>query len=133
MSHIVYMWQSWHTHVAHLCMAQRHPLCHASYDCVGYVTEDIHVAVMSHMIYMRYGVATISRLLQILGLFCKRALYKRRYSAKETYNFKEPINRSHPICHMHAIQVQPVPWKMRLTMFIGTQNEILIGIMKLLF
>jgi len=26
------------------------------------------------------------------GLFCKRALLKRRYSAKETYNFKEPTN-----------------------------------------
>ena len=30
-------------------------------------------------------------------------------------------------------QVQPVPCKMRLDMVIGTQNEILIGIMKLLF
>ena len=30
----------------------------------------------------RYGVATISRLLKIIGLFCKRALIKRRYSAK---------------------------------------------------
>ena len=47
-------------------------------------------------IYM-YGVATISRLLQILDLFCKRALLKRLYSAKETYNFKEPTNCSHPI------------------------------------
>jgi len=45
----------------------------------------------------RYGVATISRLLKITGLFCKRALSKRRYSAKETYRFKEPTNRSHPI------------------------------------
>jgi len=45
----------------------------------------------------RYGVATTSRLLKIIGLFCKRALWKRRYSAKETYNFKEPTNRSHPI------------------------------------
>jgi len=44
----------------------------------------------------RYGVATISRLLEIIGLFCKRALKKRLYSAKETYNFKEPTNRSHP-------------------------------------
>jgi len=44
-----------------------------------------------------YGVATISRLLRIIGLFCKRALEKRRYSAKETHNFKEPTNRSHPI------------------------------------
>jgi len=36
-----------------------------------------------------YGVATISRLLKIIGLFCTRALEKRLYSAKETYNFKE--------------------------------------------
>jgi len=31
-----------------------------------------------------YGVATIHRLLKIIGLFCKRALEKRRYSAKKT-------------------------------------------------
>ena len=45
-----------------------------------------------------YVVASIGRLLNIIGLFCKRALWKRRYSAKETYNFKEPTNHSHPIC-----------------------------------
>jgi len=28
--------------------------------------------------------ASISRLLKIIGLFCKRTLYKRRYSAKAT-------------------------------------------------
>jgi len=44
-----------------------------------------------------YGVAMIRRLLGIKGFFCKRALYKRRYSAKETYNFKEHTNRGHPI------------------------------------
>ena len=41
-----------------------------------------------------YWVATISRLLQIIGLFCERALWKRRYSAKETYNCKDLTNRS---------------------------------------
>jgi len=45
-----------------------------------------------------YVVATISRLLKTIGLFWKRALQKRLYSAKETCNFKEPTNRSHPIC-----------------------------------
>jgi len=35
-----------------------------------------------------YGVATISRLLKIIDLFCKRALEKRRYSAEETYNLR---------------------------------------------
>jgi len=33
--------------------------------------------------------------MKIIGLFCKRALQKRPYSAKETYNFKQPTNRSH--------------------------------------
>ena len=47
--------------------------------------------------HARYGVASTSRLLKIIGLFCKRALLKRLCSTKETYNFKEPTNRSHPI------------------------------------
>ena len=46
-----------------------------------------------------YGVATIRRLLQRIGPFCKSALLKRQYSAKETYNFKEPTNLSHPPIH----------------------------------
>jgi len=44
-----------------------------------------------------YWVATISRLLEIIVLFCKRALPTRLYSAEETYHFKGPTNRSHPI------------------------------------
>jgi len=41
----------------------------------------------------RYGVASVSRIDKILGLFCKRDLYKRRYSAKETYKFIDPTKR----------------------------------------
>jgi len=44
-----------------------------------------------------YEVATISRLLKIIGLFCKRALHKRPIFFEETYNFKEPTNHSHPL------------------------------------
>ena len=60
-----------------------------------------HLAVIS--VWLRnshcvvYEVATSSRLPQNIGLFCKRALQKRRYSAKETYTFDEPTNHSHPI------------------------------------
>jgi len=43
------------------------------------------------------GVAVVSRIDKIIGLFCKRDLSKRRYSAKETYNFIDPTDRSHPI------------------------------------
>ena len=44
-----------------------------------------------------YGVATISRMLKNIGLFCKRALQKRPIFCKETCIFKHPTNRSHPI------------------------------------
>ena len=46
--------------------------------------------------------ATISRLHNIIGLFCKRALQKRRYSAKETYNVETPTHHSHTISCAHA-------------------------------
>jgi len=53
----------------------------------------------------RYGVASISRLLKIITLFCIRVLLQRLYSAKETYHFKEPTYRRRPIwvyVHMHT-------------------------------
>jgi len=49
----------------------------------------------AHKSFLTYRVASISRLLKITGLFCKKALFKRLYSAQETYNLKEPTNRSH--------------------------------------
>jgi len=49
---------------------------------------------------------SISRLLKIIGLFCKRALQKRLYSTKETYNFKEPSIRSHP----HSALYECIVW-----------------------
>jgi len=54
---------------AHVCM------CVCTYVCVTYLQ------------CLRCGVASISRLLQILFLLCKRDLSKRLYSAKETYIF----------------------------------------------
>ena len=49
-----------------------------------------------------YAVPTISRLLKITGLLCKRALQMSLYSAKETSNLKGPTNRSHPISRFCA-------------------------------
>ena len=62
-----------------------------------YIYVQLHLFLQDHDIFFSYGVATISRLLKIAGLFCKRALSKRRHSAKETYNFIDPTDRSHPI------------------------------------
>jgi len=46
---------------------------------------------------LHYEVATISRMLKNIGLFCKRALQKRPVFCKETCIFKHPTHRSHPI------------------------------------
>jgi len=53
-------------------------------NLLGILAVVITLSPISWVCGMCYGVATISRLLRIIGLFCKRALYKRRYSAKET-------------------------------------------------
>jgi len=47
-----------------------------------------------------YGVPTISRLLKIIGLFCRISSLLWVSFAKETYNLKEPTNRSHPISYV---------------------------------
>jgi len=44
-----------------------------------------------------YGVATISRLLRSIGLFCRISSVLYGSFAKETYDFKEPTSRIHPI------------------------------------
>jgi len=44
-----------------------------------------------------YGLATISRLLKIISLFCRISSLSEGSFAKETCNFKEPTHRSHPI------------------------------------
>ena len=46
------------------------------------------------------GVATISRLLKIIGLFCKISSLLKGSFAKETCHFKEPTNRGHPIARV---------------------------------
>ena len=43
------------------------------------------------------GVATIGRLVKIIGLFCRILFLLLGSIAKETYDFKESTNCSHPI------------------------------------
>ena len=58
---------------------------------------------VTHSIYIHvsrmgcYGVATISRLLKIVGLFCRILSLLQESFAKETYVFKKPTNCSHPM------------------------------------
>jgi len=52
-----------------------------------------------------YGVATISRLLKILGLFCRISSLLQGSFAEETYNFKAPTHRSHPIRGVVALKL----------------------------
>ena len=63
--------------------------------CVLVSMRDVRVTIYLALCW--YGVATISSLLQIVGLFCRISSRLWGSFAKETYHFKEPTNRSHPI------------------------------------
>jgi len=90
-----------------VCVCARACLCFVCVEKYVYKHTYIfaHANILMHIfpptscLYLAqtYGMATISRLLKITCLFCKRDLQKRLYSAKETYNFKEPTSCSHPI------------------------------------
>ena len=98
MSHMNESCHIWMSHVTYEWV-----MSHMNGSCHIWMSHVIHEWVMSHnqpchiwMSRVTYGVASISRIDKILGLFCKRARLKRRYSAKETYNFIDPNDRSHP-------------------------------------
>jgi len=59
----------------------------------------LDVLVVSNNVF-GYGVATTSRLLQIVGLFCKRALLKGLYCAKETYILRSLLIVATPYRHL---------------------------------
>ena len=56
-----------------------------------YLCVSISIMYICICIYV-YGVATMSRLLKITGLFCRISSLLQGSFAKETYNFKEPAN-----------------------------------------
>jgi len=63
-------------------------------------TNDI--SRISHRVYLIEfvnGVATISGLLKMIGLYCRILSLLYGSFAKETYNLEEPTDRSHPILH----------------------------------
>ena len=60
--------------------------------------EKLSIICLHSKRHSEYGVASVSRNDKKIGIFCKRALQKRQYSAKETYDFIDASDRSHPIC-----------------------------------
>ena len=62
------------------------------------------VAISLHCDYCGCGVATIGRLLKIVGLFCKRALLKRRYAAKKPIILRSLLIVASPYCSLHSIR-----------------------------
>ena len=53
--------------------------------------------IATHETTWEYGVATISRLLKVIGIFCRIMSLLYGSFAKETHNIMELTNRSHPI------------------------------------
>jgi len=66
------------------------------HSACNYVTAHVLPHLTCLFVVLLYGVATISRLLQITGFFCRISSLLYGSFAKETYHFKEPTTRSYP-------------------------------------
>jgi len=94
-SHVTYEWVASHMNESrHICKSRD------TFESVMYTPK---VQAWCHqrrnvflMKNINYVVATISRLLKIIGLISRIWSLLEGSFAKETYNFKEPTNRSHP-------------------------------------
>ena len=65
--------------------------------CCGVLLKRQLCIVIHKGIRSRITMATISRLLKFIGLFCRIQSLLLGFFAKETYNFQAPTNRGHPI------------------------------------
>jgi len=69
--------------------------------CAWFICLSQLIRIMSSV----YGVATISRLLKMIGLFCRTLSLLQGSFAREAYSFKVPSNPSHPISEWVAINM----------------------------
>ena len=78
--------------------------------CLTYISVSMNSRLLgtTHLCYQQvglicvallilYGVATVSRIDKIIGLFCRMLSLLKGSFAKETYNSIDPTNQSHPI------------------------------------
>ena len=103
-----------------------HGICDALSHTMQYVWQDVshchrtwqvmdngHDTLWTHVMdtHHRDGVATIRRLLKMIGLFCRIQSFLYGSFAKETFIFKEPTNWSHPILSVMGItHYGNTPW-----------------------
>ena len=95
-----------HAHARMHTRMIRHLAIHfAAYHTDTRIHTRTHMRAHSHAhtnYWPCYGVATISRRLKVIGLFCRILSITQGSFAKETYNFEEPTNRDHPIRAKHT-------------------------------
>jgi len=74
---------------------------------ITYTLDYLHkFSVLRTQVFsITYGVATVSRIDQIIGLFCRISSVLEGSFAKKTSNFIDPTNRSHPIHTLSLAQV----------------------------
>jgi len=94
----------------HILAASRVVYMHVCIYIYIYVCVYPHVYINVIITYVFWYSIPLSRHSIQIGLFCKRVLYKRQYSAKETYHLIDPTYRSHPITLYRVAKPHRVPY-----------------------
>ena len=95
MNHIAHVNESRHTYERVMSHTWMRHVTHTDESCHTY--EWVMSYIRKSRCVIHDGVATIGRLLKIIGFFCRIWSLLLGSFAKETYNFKEPTDRSQPI------------------------------------
>jgi len=103
------------THTCHICdvsclihVAHMQNSRHVHDSDMSSQTWLTHMRNMSDLcvrrVFFLYGMATVSRIDEIIGLFCRISSLLKVSFVKETYNFIDATNQSHPIWRMHTYE-----------------------------
>jgi hypothetical protein len=75
------------SHTIVTCVSHKCDMCLTNHVLVQHIITNVYRYIME------YGVATVSRIDKIIGLFCRIMSLLQGSFAKETYNFIDPANQ----------------------------------------
>jgi len=88
---------------AYLCLIQNISISHTCRSIPHTHITISHICIWDLFLIYAYGVATVSRIDKLIGLFCRILSLLQGSFAKGAFNLIDPTNQSHPISILHVL------------------------------